>query len=53
MYLFLQADFIKVAHPDAAFREAAEKTCVDIGTVVEKYVFDCQSSFTLTFNNRY
>uniref|UniRef100_A0AAQ5ZLM1 Peptidase M3A/M3B catalytic domain-containing protein n=1 Tax=Amphiprion ocellaris TaxID=80972 RepID=A0AAQ5ZLM1_AMPOC len=30
------ADFIKVAHPDPAFREAAEKTCVDIGTVVEK-----------------
>ncbi|XP_051766265.1 mitochondrial intermediate peptidase [Ctenopharyngodon idella] len=29
------ADFIKVAHPDAAFREAAERTCVDIGTVVE------------------
>ncbi|RXN18870.1 mitochondrial intermediate peptidase [Labeo rohita] len=32
------ADFIKVAHPDAAFREAAERTCVDIGTVVEKRV---------------
>ncbi|XP_067253714.1 mitochondrial intermediate peptidase isoform X2 [Chanodichthys erythropterus] len=32
------ADFIKVAHPDAAFREAAEKTCVDIGTVVEMRV---------------
>uniref|UniRef100_A0A665U2I5 Peptidase M3A/M3B catalytic domain-containing protein n=1 Tax=Echeneis naucrates TaxID=173247 RepID=A0A665U2I5_ECHNA len=30
------ADFIKVAHPDPAFREAAEKTCIDIGTVVEK-----------------
>lgn len=29
------ADFIKVAHPDAAFREAAERTCVEIGTVVE------------------
>ncbi|ROL54176.1 Mitochondrial intermediate peptidase [Anabarilius grahami] len=32
------ADFVKVAHPDAAFREAAEKTCVDIGTVVEMRV---------------
>ncbi|XP_023261390.1 mitochondrial intermediate peptidase [Seriola lalandi dorsalis] len=30
------ADFVKVAHPDAAFREAAEKTCIEIGTVVEK-----------------
>lgn len=30
------ADFIKVAHPDPAYREAAEKTCVEIGTVVEK-----------------
>ncbi|KAF7665417.1 hypothetical protein LDENG_00144300 [Lucifuga dentata] len=30
------ADFVKVAHPDPAFREAAEKTCVEIGTVVEK-----------------
>uniref|UniRef100_A0A8P4K943 Mitochondrial intermediate peptidase n=1 Tax=Dicentrarchus labrax TaxID=13489 RepID=A0A8P4K943_DICLA len=24
------ADFIKVAHPDPAFREAAEKTCIEI-----------------------
>ncbi|KAG7484481.1 hypothetical protein MATL_G00049810 [Megalops atlanticus] len=30
------ADFIKVAHPDPAFREAAERTCINIGTVVEK-----------------
>ncbi|XP_015258710.1 PREDICTED: mitochondrial intermediate peptidase [Cyprinodon variegatus] len=30
------ADFIKVAHPDPAYREAAEKTCIEIGTVVEK-----------------
>ncbi|KAJ8400341.1 hypothetical protein AAFF_G00397240 [Aldrovandia affinis] len=30
------ADFIKVAHPDPAYRDAAEKTCVKIGTVVEK-----------------
>ncbi|XP_030648544.1 mitochondrial intermediate peptidase [Chanos chanos] len=30
------ADFIKVAHPHAGFREAAERTCIDIGTVVEK-----------------
>uniref|UniRef100_A0A8C7XAC8 Mitochondrial intermediate peptidase a n=1 Tax=Oryzias sinensis TaxID=183150 RepID=A0A8C7XAC8_9TELE len=30
------ADFIKVAHPDPEYREAAEKTCIEIGTVVEK-----------------
>ncbi|XP_033953903.1 mitochondrial intermediate peptidase-like [Pseudochaenichthys georgianus] len=30
------ADFVKVAHPDPAFREAAEKSCIEIGTVVEK-----------------
>uniref|UniRef100_H3AS93 Mitochondrial intermediate peptidase n=1 Tax=Latimeria chalumnae TaxID=7897 RepID=H3AS93_LATCH len=30
------ADFVKVAHPDPAFREAAEETCISIGTVVEK-----------------
>ncbi|KAF3847913.1 hypothetical protein F7725_020941 [Dissostichus mawsoni] len=26
------ADFVKVAHPDPAFREAAEKSCIEIGT---------------------
>ncbi|XP_060800170.1 mitochondrial intermediate peptidase [Neoarius graeffei] len=30
------ADFIKVAHPDPLYREAAEKTCIQIGTTVEK-----------------
>ncbi|KAI2659653.1 Mitochondrial intermediate peptidase [Labeo rohita] len=47
------ADFIKVAHPDAAFREAAERTCVDIGTVVEKLntnVDLCQSLKNLLEN---
>lgn len=34
--LLFQADFVKVAHPDPEFRKAAEKTCVEIGTVVEK-----------------
>ena len=36
--LFLKADFVKVAHPDPAYRDAAEKTCIQIGTMVEKYV---------------
>uniref|UniRef100_A0A8C7IC48 Mitochondrial intermediate peptidase n=1 Tax=Oncorhynchus kisutch TaxID=8019 RepID=A0A8C7IC48_ONCKI len=31
------ADFVKVAHPDPSFREAAEKTCIEIGTVVENW----------------
>lgn len=47
------ADFIKVAHPDAAYREAAEKTCIDIGTVVEKLntnVDLCQSLKNLLEN---
>ncbi|XP_007898842.2 mitochondrial intermediate peptidase isoform X2 [Callorhinchus milii] len=30
------ADFVKVAHPDPAFRHAAEDTCMTIGTMVEK-----------------
>uniref|UniRef100_A0A8C3RVB9 Mitochondrial intermediate peptidase n=1 Tax=Chelydra serpentina TaxID=8475 RepID=A0A8C3RVB9_CHESE len=30
------ADFVKIAHPDFAFREAAEEACRNIGTVVEK-----------------
>ncbi|KAI4903620.1 hypothetical protein NFI96_030677, partial [Prochilodus magdalenae] len=33
------ADFIKVAHPDAAYSKAAERTCVNIGTVLEKLWF--------------
>lgn len=47
------ADFIKVSHPDAAFREAAERTCVEIGTVVEKLntnVDLCQSLKNLLEN---
>ncbi|KAK2112561.1 hypothetical protein P7K49_012308 [Saguinus oedipus] len=32
------ADFVKIAHPEPAFREAAEEACRSIGTVVEKYV---------------
>ncbi|XP_006832017.1 PREDICTED: mitochondrial intermediate peptidase [Chrysochloris asiatica] len=30
------ADFVKIAHPDPAFRGAAEEACRSIGTVVEK-----------------
>uniref|UniRef100_A0A3Q3J757 Peptidase M3A/M3B catalytic domain-containing protein n=1 Tax=Monopterus albus TaxID=43700 RepID=A0A3Q3J757_MONAL len=47
------ADFVKVAHPDPAFREAAEKTCIEIGTVVEKLntnVELCKSLKTLLEN---
>uniref|UniRef100_A0A673FMA4 Mitochondrial intermediate peptidase n=1 Tax=Sinocyclocheilus rhinocerous TaxID=307959 RepID=A0A673FMA4_9TELE len=30
------ADFIKVAHPDPSYREAAERTCINTGTMVER-----------------
>uniref|UniRef100_A0A8C5DFK2 Mitochondrial intermediate peptidase n=1 Tax=Gouania willdenowi TaxID=441366 RepID=A0A8C5DFK2_GOUWI len=36
-----QADFVKVAHPDPAFREAAERTCIEIGTVVNTQLITC------------
>lgn len=29
---------MKIAHPEPAFREAAEEACRSIGTAVEKYV---------------
>lgn len=33
---FLQADFVRVAHPDRKFSEAAEDTCVKLSSLVEK-----------------
>ncbi|XP_055988736.1 mitochondrial intermediate peptidase [Sorex fumeus] len=30
------ADFVKIAHPEPAFRDAAEEACRSIGTMVEK-----------------
>uniref|UniRef100_A0A8K9UJQ7 Mitochondrial intermediate peptidase n=1 Tax=Oncorhynchus mykiss TaxID=8022 RepID=A0A8K9UJQ7_ONCMY len=38
------ADFVKVAHPEPSFREAAEKTCIEIGTVVENGILHNDSS---------
>ena len=38
LFPLYQADFVKIAHPEPAFREAAEEACRSIGTVVEKYV---------------
>ncbi|KAH0502636.1 Mitochondrial intermediate peptidase [Microtus ochrogaster] len=32
------ADFVKIGHPEPAFREAAEEACRSIGTMVEKRV---------------
>lgn len=36
---------MKIAHPEAAFREAAEEACRSIGAMVETYV--CPSSRTV------
>lgn len=32
------AEFVRIAHPQAAYAQAAEDACVSISNVVEKYV---------------
>ncbi|XP_051016614.1 mitochondrial intermediate peptidase [Acomys russatus] len=36
------ADFVKIGHPEPAFREAAEEACRNIGTMVEKLNTDVE-----------
>lgn len=33
------AEFVRVAHPQAAYSQAAEDACVSISGIVEKYVW--------------
>jgi intermediate peptidase len=32
------AEFVRIAHPQAAYSQAAEDACVSISGIVEKYV---------------
>ena len=41
----VQADFVRVSHPDRKFAEAAEDTCVKLSSLVEKWVVFCVCTF--------
>lgn len=40
---------MKIAHPEPAFREAAEEACRSIGTMVEKYVLFSSVKYWVTW----
>lgn len=42
---------MKIAHPDPAFRDAAEEACRSIGTMVEKYALFNILKFVSAFHN--
>lgn len=42
---------MKIAHPDLAFRDAAEEACRSIGTMVEKYALFNILKFVSSFHS--